>query len=224
MSKFTFISKLPVDSTFSSSSFCKFSVELDCNRLSVLPIAGRAPTFEEFCSAVLETVFHEVETVPYADRVNPYRIVRRVGYSGAQDYILEELRNGEVVRHHVLHVSMHEKVNDPVKNVYLDDLMLVLNRLGWIQPAWDIEGRKEHKPSAFLKDKFVLMEKRTPRDVSQEDGWCYPDGDFVDCGDGFPILPDISDVSGGWNAKSIVGRLEKIWEEVEQDLDAASNC
>lgn len=223
MAKFVFVSNHTVDSTFSSGNFCRFAVEVEGTRLDMQPIAGRAPTLEEFCSAVLETVFDKTETIPYADRINPYRTVVRTGYSGAQDYVLEEARNGNVVRHHVLHVSMHGKVNDPVQRVYLDDMLILLTRLGWVQPAWDMEGKKEHRPSAFLKDKFVLMEKRTPRDITQEDGWCYPCGDFIDCGDGFPVLPDISNVSGGYRVDSIISRLEKEWEEVEADLDGTSN-
>jgi len=217
--KYVFISKELVAGSFGESAFCKFSIEIMHGAFSFEQIAGRAPTVEEFFSAVTETLFEDNCPIPFAGRTNHYRIARRTGYSGCEDMFLEELKGGDVVRHHVLHISMDGKVNNNIKAAWLDDVLQVGLAMGYFDKKFE-ENKYHFRYDEFGYKWFVRLLKRAPRNINNEPGWCTPEGYTLSTDEA--EIPEIYEKSGGYSIPSILDEgLGEYWDELkEKELDA----
>ena len=219
--KYVFISKELVSGSFGESRFSKFSIESSDDMIAFKHIAGRAPTLNEFASAVLETVFDDVtediESMPRcASRCNPYRLVMRTGYSGCEDYYLEESRCGDVVRHKILHISMDGKLNIDMRT-YTDDVLQLLSAFGWLQPETDDNGKRHYTPVWCAYKRFVALVKITPRNIANEPGWHNPDGTMMFEGDS---IVNIHETCGGHSTPSIFdGAVGKFWKESAENYE-----
>lgn len=109
-------------------------VVINDNKMSMAKIRGVDPTLEQAAAMCLAAASHSAAIHEYNrnERVNPYRINSRIGYSGCEDYCLDIYgRDGSTFFKKFtaakLHVSMAEKVSlSPITDMYVGDILELL--------------------------------------------------------------------------------------------------
>ena len=110
----------------------RVAARIDCGRFEMRGISGSAPSVPVLLRIVSEIVNADEAVELHRARANRYATHERVGMSGCRDLFLVEERDEEwcdYPRHHLLHISMYGKINEPV-SVWLGDLPVLLGMLG----------------------------------------------------------------------------------------------
>ena len=140
-------------------------------------------------------------------RRNPYAVQRRVGMSGCVDYLLREQRDSSVANHPIrarLHVSMANKLNEPIK-MWVGDLPPLLGALMADSPG-DFRVWEEiiYQPDQGWTERPTLIRlDEDTREVSVR-------------------MPQ-PETESEWDAAAILARLQSIDDPVYADFAQADD-
>ena len=105
---------------------------IDGNKMSMVKVRGVDPTLEQTTAMCLAAASHSAEIHQYNrdERINPFKVNSRIGYSGCEDYFLDIYRreNNMFIKKWTpakLHVSMAGKVSD-ITDMYVGDALELL--------------------------------------------------------------------------------------------------
>lgn len=150
---------------------------LEDAKLSVKKRCGKAPTTEEFFKLLTKFISEyakEFEEIQTCSRNYYYRFLEKQGTSGCLTYFIEEsegLYETWPRREFILHFSCEGKVNEDIKEVYINDILDLAVGLGWFnkEMGYYIPTLSAEK----LKDFLVFK----PRNIRKEVGWNAPNSE-----------------------------------------------
>lgn len=152
------------------------TVVIDGTNVSLYKTRGVDPTVNQVCSMIFESVSRSAVLHKYnrCNRRWPYRIGKRIGYSGCEDYYMDLYYKPEHSLHYIkkctasrLHVSMAGKISE-ISNEYVGDVieLLIAAAMGSRDDFCYTKSKKDLK---FNNVRFVKPRKNEVLDEDELD-------------------------------------------------------
>lgn len=143
----------------------RVGVLLEDDRITIKTIAGNALPVCFLCHVLYEALGIETieEGIKLSDnRVNPWKIETHTGMSGSKDFVLRFLQDEEMMDAPIansIHVSMYKKLNENITNVWLGDLVILLDAIAGEYEQKKVSDIKIFDPRGNFEDYTSSMTK-----------------------------------------------------------------